>query len=873
MEKVKEFIADIVYESGKGLIKTEKEMRELKSRLNEYFSRLYNLHEMDLLSEEIDMEGLHKFVVSEMISDMQKLFFDKKCERDKIKKNILRKSISFSSKISETSSKNIMKIVVESLNIAENFYREQIDKYDLFVSSIIVDDITKEIICQNEKALRDIAKTIESRPIVKKDERMCYLSFNESDYKEVINIRKILEDNNIPCTLCRGELAEIAVISFISKDSLSDDRILMDLEMAWDKKIVIIPVILNNCELNDVFKYYINPLMCIKIVNISDLDDFIQKFQCALAINYYNQKILGIKVNTINKNIDIQSVFCEVINKGITNSEYTEHQMNYYNQIGKKIIEHWGENTETITDILMGELKKCQADKEVIKRLKILDKLSNEKLKICFNNSEYTISQGRMFSIIDPHGTKTLAFQVYRGIDIEKLSYYYILKELSYAEKVVNNGRKITIFVDNLPADKDREIQLILCNIDSIHCVVTTTIAMMGNDTVKILKKPMSTPFSKLYNNYEEMKNSRNENLSNDKIYEIKGDQDLIMIDPVNSETIPRNEYYDDIQKRWRVNFKVLNNKSYLAMKVLPESELRPEEFDVGYGYFWGDYFLPRDIMKAIMWFERSEDPRAINYLANILLKDDLLKDVKEGIRYLEKAANLQLPEAQFLLGKMYLEGKECKINKSKALSLFRKSAKQGLISAQIKLGIEYLKGDNVRVDEKKAFKWFLEAAKGKSSRACKLVGDLYYLGRGVEPDISKALEWYKVSDEADAKLAIGDIYYKGIQCERDYKKALYYYLVSARGGNTLANVYIGVQYLKGEGVKRCYSLAYIFFKRAADLSCPNAYRHLGDMYANGIGVIKSEGRAIKLYKKAIELGDNVAEQLLNALEKKEVKE
>ena len=74
------------------------------------------------------------------------------------------------------------------------------------------------------------------------------------------------------------------------------------------------------------------------------------------------------------------------------------------------------------------------------------------------------------------------------------------------------------------------------------------------------------------------------------------------------------------------------------------------------------------------------------------------------------KAAEMEIPEAQYRLGLMYRDGEGVEKNYEKAVEWYRKSAKQGYASAENNLGFMYENGFGVEKDYKKAFDWYCQA-------------------------------------------------------------------------------------------------------------------------------------------------------------------
>lgn len=103
---------------------------------------------------------------------------------------------------------------------------------------------------------------------------------------------------------------------------------------------------------------------------------------------------------------------------------------------------------------------------------------------------------------------------------------------------------------------------------------------------------------------------------------------------------------------------------------------------------------------------------------------DKAPKDVNEGIRWLQSAANSNHMPSQTTLGNIYFNG-AYKVEKDYfvAAQWFRKAAENGDADAQYQLGNLHRKGLGVKKSNAKAVKWFRLAAKQGHNKARKQLG------------------------------------------------------------------------------------------------------------------------------------------------------
>ena len=113
--------------------------------------------------------------------------------------------------------------------------------------------------------------------------------------------------------------------------------------------------------------------------------------------------------------------------------------------------------------------------------------------------------------------------------------------------------------------------------------------------------------------------------------------------------------------------------------------------------------------------------------------------------------------DAQYMLGKMYYNGKGVDKDDAEAEKWYRLASEQGYAAAQYGLGRMYKSGNGVEKDITEAVKWYILAAEAGNADAQFRLGFMYSLGKqeGVERDNVEAVKWYILAaesgDHADA--------------------------------------------------------------------------------------------------------------------------
>ena len=110
-------------------------------------------------------------------------------------------------------------------------------------------------------------------------------------------------------------------------------------------------------------------------------------------------------------------------------------------------------------------------------------------------------------------------------------------------------------------------------------------------------------------------------------------------------------------------------------------------------------------------------------------------------------------PEAQFELGRRYLQGAGLERNDVMALHWVEAAAAQGYARAQAGLGWMYAVGRGVKRDDAQSFLWYERAAKEGFAVAQRMLGKYYEKGIGTEKNLVLAREWYeKAAAQGDEK-------------------------------------------------------------------------------------------------------------------------
>lgn len=144
-------------------------------------------------------------------------------------------------------------------------------------------------------------------------------------------------------------------------------------------------------------------------------------------------------------------------------------------------------------------------------------------------------------------------------------------------------------------------------------------------------------------------------------------------------------------------------------------------------------------------------------------------RDYVAAFRALEPLSHGGNPEAQYLIGRMFLNGYMVPKDPIEAAALFRRAGDQGHAEAQFALAGLLSAGLGVARDEAQATRWNLKAANQGHVEAQLQMGYRYDLGEGVPIDRREAARWYLLAAEQGAvDPNLGMAYCAGIGVEQD---------------------------------------------------------------------------------------------------------
>ena len=142
---VVDYLSNIGLEVVRDRIKDSAMETAARDRLRDYLARQKRINEVCTREEEIDFEGLAKYILEDLIEDVKIRLFGGLAERARARDTILKKAISYAQSKTNLSKKRAQKIVEDSIAILQGYYRSKVNRELLFVAAQIEDTISKRI--------------------------------------------------------------------------------------------------------------------------------------------------------------------------------------------------------------------------------------------------------------------------------------------------------------------------------------------------------------------------------------------------------------------------------------------------------------------------------------------------------------------------------------------------------------------------------------------------------------------------------------------------------------------------------------------------------------------------------------------------------
>ena len=264
---------------------------------------------------------------------------------------------------------------------------------------------------------------------------------------------------------------------------------------------------------------------------------------------------------------------------------------------------------------------------------------------------------------------------------------------------------------------------------------------------------------------------------------------------------------------------------------------------------------IARDEGIARLWLLKAADAGHVK--AQLLASEWLIKgiggaqDPEAGVRYCEKAALQDDPEAIAVLGYYYFDGKIIPQDYPKAIENFNRACEKGSESAAYMLGYCHREGLGVETNVVKAFEYFKLADERKSLPGAYALGVAYENGVGVTVDYTEALGGYTRACDAEWEdpLTGNTMANAKTGCDRIGEIGKYWKSANAEN-NAEAQYHVGLCFANGTGVEKNLETAYGWYVKSAEQNFTDGIVAMADSLYYGRGVPEDKAAAAKAYER-----------------------
>lgn len=238
----------------------------------------------------------------------------------------------------------------------------------------------------------------------------------------------------------------------------------------------------------------------------------------------------------------------------------------------------------------------------------------------------------------------------------------------------------------------------------------------------------------------------------------------------------------------------------------------------------------------------------------------DVPKNVDYALRWLEESVSENNQYAEYLLGKAYLKGEDIEHDLYRAEDLLKKSSAQGNKYAKYTLGKAYLDDEMFMQNIPEAIKLITESTDKNFAPAQYLLGKLLYKGEIMPQDLEKAIECLEkaaIQKNPYAAYLAGKIRLTE-DAVKDISKALRNFEIAAENGNHYAEYMLGKIYLYGKEAEQDYAKAIAYLTASAEHGNQYAQQLLHSIKSNNnwlatLGSLRLLGQISRIIQNRLE--------------------
>lgn len=263
--------------------------------------------------------------------------------------------------------------------------------------------------------------------------------------------------------------------------------------------------------------------------------------------------------------------------------------------------------------------------------------------------------------------------------------------------------------------------------------------------------------------------------------------------------------------------------------------------------------------LSASLGYAPAQQKLGIFHLKKMLLDNP---DPEKGARLIGKAAEQGFASAQYLLARLYYEGKEIRQDHQRSFEWCSKAAAQKYPQAVALLGYFHRKGIGCIIDSEEAMALFRQGIELGDAECLFQLAEMYRLGEGIEENQDEAKRYYRQAAAKGHKTArqyLDELYgvQRGNSSPIRQMNSLDQLRMAASRGDAESQYQMALAYRNGTGgAIQTSSSSFYWCRKAADQGHSKAMGLLGIMYRTGFGCSPDSRQAFRFFSLAAERGD-----------------
>lgn len=188
---------EFLIDKGKEIVQNKSDKKELQSKLDEYIDKQAQYNEKASLDEEIDFEGLSKYIKKDLLNNLpESIFSPNKDKRTQTEKDIIAKAVEKAKAKKESAKKRVEKYIIECLGIIRIAYTSKVELSYSSAMSEFSDSITNNSDKNTKKIIDAIEKSNDVKALNEKKEQPKKVD-SPSFYKYIMSsLEKFLDFDN-----------------------------------------------------------------------------------------------------------------------------------------------------------------------------------------------------------------------------------------------------------------------------------------------------------------------------------------------------------------------------------------------------------------------------------------------------------------------------------------------------------------------------------------------------------------------------------------------------------------------------------------------------------------------------------------------------